>query len=99
MSDGSGKVAIAREGSRDVSWIAVPRCTAISFVANQCSDEKFGFRVKRNSVVEVDRLCDTGAMELEIVNYLVAVALTGNVPNRCNLYNCVGNSTGTYPGV
>ena len=82
-----------------MSWIAVPRCTAISFVANQCSDEKFNFRVKRNSIVEVDRVCDTGAVALEIVNYLVSVALTCNVPNRCNLYNFVGNSTSTCPRV
>jgi len=69
MSDSYGKVAIAREGSQDVNWIAVPRCTAISFVASQCSDEKFGFCVKRNIMVGMDRLCDTGAVALEIVKY------------------------------
>jgi len=87
MSDGSGKVAVAREGSRDVNWIVVARYTAISFVASRSSDERFRFRVKRNSIVEVDRLCDTGAVALEIVNYLVSVALTVNVLNRCNLSN------------
>jgi len=82
MSDRSGKVAIARECSRDVNWIVVARYTAISFVASLGSDEKFGFHVKRNRIVEVDRLCNTGAVALEIVNYLASVALTGNIPNR-----------------
>jgi len=86
MSDGSSKVGIAREGSRNVNWILIARYTAISFVASRFSNEKFSFRVKRNSIVEVNILCDTGALALEIVNCRVSVALTGNVLNRSNLY-------------
>jgi len=69
MSDRSGRVAIAREGSRDVNWIVVALYIAISFVASRGPDEKFGFLVRGNSIVEVGRLCDTGAVALEIVNY------------------------------
>ena len=87
MSDSSGKVSIAREGSRNVDWIVVARYAGISFVASRSSDEKFSFRVKRNSVVKVDRLLDTGALALEIVNYRVSVTLAGNLLDRCNLYN------------
>ena len=87
MRDSPCNVRIAREGSRNVDWIVVARYAGISFVASRGSDEKFSFRVKRNSVVKVDRLLDTGAVALEIVNYRVSVTLTGNVLDRCNLYN------------
>jgi len=44
-----------------------------SFVPCQGSDEKLGFRVKKNCIVEVDMLLNTSGVALEIVNYWVSV--------------------------
>jgi len=91
---------MASEGSRNVNSIVVARYTGISVVASRDSDEKFDFRVKRNSIVEVDRLFDTGALALEIVNYGVSVALTGNdwTDATC-ITSVVGDSTSICPRV
>jgi len=58
-----------------------------SFVPCQGTDEKLGFRVKKNCIVEVDMLLETSAVALEIVNYGVSVTLAGDVLDGCNLYN------------
>ena len=74
MSDSSDKGSIARESLRNANWIVVARYTSISSVGSRGSDEPFGYRVKKNSVVEVS-LLDASAAALEIINYRVSVIL------------------------
>jgi len=89
MRNGSGKVSMVRKDSAKVNLIQVVVAwyTGIPFVSSRGSYEKFSFPVKKNKVVEVDRLLDTRVVELEIGNHWVSVTLTGDVRDRYNLYN------------
>ena len=72
------------------------RYTSIPFVAGRGFNQKFCFRVKRNSIAPADRQIVAGVVGLDIVNSRFSVALTRNVGGRCNLYNpFVGNSANT----
>ncbi|KAI6757458.1 hypothetical protein HG531_003283 [Fusarium graminearum] len=90
VGDGSRKVGVAGEDTRNVNGVVVTGHAGVVLVGSRSSEGERRPSTERDGVLEVDGLINRLTISLKVVNDRVAVRLSGLVVNATNLDDLLG---------